>query len=230
MVHSTGLNASAIRYYEAKGIVPRPLRTDDGYRTYDPDHVDLLRFVSRLRTLRLHLDDIRRVVLLRTGGVAPCGALREALTREELSIEHEIEKLRRIRDELIHLRIEADRIEDDWPDRCVCTVVDPVRSGPSIRALVEVKLQYFEGCPNWEITSRRLSRLGVAVKYQRIETIEEAVEHGFRGSPTVLVNGVDPFHDPETSVGLACRVYRNRDGTSGSPTAEQLQDVIASAR
>ena len=66
----------------------------------------------------------------------------------------------------------------------------------------------------------------MAVQYQLIETPEAAAEHGFRGSPTVLIDGVDPFTDPDAPIGLSCRVYRTEIGFAGSPTLDQLEDAI----
>ena len=143
VARSTGLKASAIRYYEAHGIVPPPVRTPGGYRSYNNDDVDLLRFVHRLRSLKLPLYDIREVVTLRTSGGAPCDAVREAVAREVSVIDRKIEDLHRIRDDLARLQIEASRIDDDWPVHCVCSLVDPgssTRPGPSP---VEITLQYF---------------------------------------------------------------------------------------
>ena len=229
VARSAGLSISAIRYYEKRGMVPQPGRNPDGSRTYDPDDVALLRFVGRLRALKIPLDDIGQVVSLRTGGSPPCGPLREALAREAESIDREIEELRRVREELNQLRIGADRIQDDWPDHCVCSLVDPLGRDRSQSRPVHVTLQYFDGCPNWKDTDRQLARLGVAVDHQRIETPEEAVEYGFRGSPTVLINGVDPFFDPTADVGLACRVYRGPDGISGTPPFAQIKRMLPTA-
>jgi hypothetical protein len=50
-----------------------------------------------------------------------------------------------------------------------------------------------------------------------------------RGSPTVLVNGQDPFLDRESAVELSCRVYRTEDGLSGSPAALRLIGVLGEA-
>jgi glutaredoxin len=36
----------------------------------------------------------------------------------------------------------------------------------------------------------------------------EAERSGFTGSPTILINGRDPFAEPGRPPGLACRVYR----------------------
>ena len=96
----------------------------------------------------------------------------------------------------------------------------------------KVTLQYFEGCPNWKTTEGFLDRLidegvEVSVEYQRIDSHEEAVEQGFRGSPTVLVDGVDPFPDDNAPIGLACRLYKAEQGSVGSPTLSELRRAIA---
>ncbi len=51
-----------------------------------------------------------------------------------------------------------------------------------------------------------------------------------RGSPTVMVDGADPFAEPLLPVGLACRVYPFKNGLAGSPTVEQLMAVAVCAR
>lgn len=97
---------------------------------------------------------------------------------------------------------------------------------------MEITLQYFDGCPNWEVLDQRLAevtdgRSDVRVKRQRVETTKDAVRLGFHGSPTVLVDGVDPFADGRAPVGLACRVFRTPAGLAGSPTIEQLREAIS---
>lgn len=97
---------------------------------------------------------------------------------------------------------------------------------------MRVTLQYFDGCPNWKETQAHLDALAAEglefeVTCQLIETREAAEAAGFRGSPTVLIDGIDPFADPDAPVGLSCRVYRGDDGYMGSPTLEQLRDLIA---
>jgi hypothetical protein len=59
-----------------------------------------------------------------------------------------------------------------------------------------------------------------------VATPGEAEAAQFRASPTVLVNGLDLFLDRESPVGLSCRVYRTPDGLAGSPTVEQLVEVL----
>ncbi len=92
---------------------------------------------------------------------------------------------------------------------------------------VQVSLLYFDGCPNWDVADGRLrealARVGhghAAVEYRQVTTVEEAEEAQFRGYPTVLVNGRDPFLDHESPVGLSCRVQTLRlvDGVTDRPS------------
>ena len=122
------LEASAIRFYETAEILPGPARTTSGYRDYDEDDVELLRFVRRLRVLELPLDDIREIVGLRIRGEAPCRPVRDAIDREAVAIDVRIEELRRLRGELERLQGEAALVTDEWPVSCVCHVVAATES------------------------------------------------------------------------------------------------------
>ena len=96
---------------------------------------------------------------------------------------------------------------------------------------MEVKVLYFDGCPHWRTAADRLAalkaELGFELTSQRVATPEEAELVGFRGSPTIQVDGVDPFAPDDAPVAFACRVYATPDGQAGSPTIEQLRKVIS---
>jgi hypothetical protein len=101
--------------------------------------------------------------------------------------------------------------------------------------VMNITLQYFDGCPNWETTRAHLATLlgeglDAAIDYELVDTYEMAVERGFGGSPTVLVDGVDAFADRRAVAGLACRVYDTEHGPAGSPTLDQLRAAIGSVR
>lgn len=56
-----GLSQSAIRYYEAEGLLPAPERTG-GRRAFPSDVVDRLRVIRMARDLGFSLDDIRTLL------------------------------------------------------------------------------------------------------------------------------------------------------------------------
>lgn len=97
---------------------------------------------------------------------------------------------------------------------------------------MDVTLLYFDDCPNWLDADAHLRALQDEVSDLRVtrhivDTREEAERTRFRGSPSILVDGVDPFADADDPVGLSCRVYQTPDGPAGSPTIDQLREVLA---
>jgi hypothetical protein len=101
---------------------------------------------------------------------------------------------------------------------------------------VRIAVQYMGGCPHWKLADERvrlaLSRLGLAatdVAHEVIDSWEKAQAVGFHGSPTILVNGLDPFADAAAPVGLSCRLYATPDGLAGAPTVDQVMHAINSA-
>ena len=97
---------------------------------------------------------------------------------------------------------------------------------------MKVTLQYFDSCPNWKITDRRLrdvissNELDVDIAYQLVESPEEAERYGFHGSPSILINSVDPFATAETEVGYACRIYFTDSGAAEAPSVEQIAEAL----
>ncbi len=59
-----------------------------------------------------------------------------------------------------------------------------------------------------------------------VSTPDDAKQWRFHGSPTVLVDGRDPFAAPDAAVGLSCRLYQTDDGPAGAPSVEQLTAVL----
>jgi hypothetical protein len=97
---------------------------------------------------------------------------------------------------------------------------------------MEVTLLYFDDCPNWRVANGHLESLlseypQMSITRHIVDTPEEAERTGFGGSPSVLINGSDPFADGQEAVGLTCRLYQTADGLAGSPTREQLREVLA---
>lgn len=96
---------------------------------------------------------------------------------------------------------------------------------------MKVTIEYFDGCPHWELANHRLKnvlgqRRDVEVEYERIESPEDAERVGFHGSPTILIDGHDPFLTGDEPVGLTCRVFQTDRGREGSPSEAQLRAVL----
>jgi hypothetical protein len=95
---------------------------------------------------------------------------------------------------------------------------------------MNVELLYFDGCPSWKIADGHLRALATELRFTPVHRLvgspEEAEAAGLRGSPTILVDGHDPFAGAGDPFAFACRVYQTPDGPAGSPTLEQLRTAL----
>ncbi len=97
---------------------------------------------------------------------------------------------------------------------------------------IDLEVQYFEGCPNSREFINRIKKIiestgSYNYKYKEIlvGSNEIAKQIKFRGSPTLLINGVDleEMNAPENP-GLTCRYYPN-----GLPSKEEIKIKIEKA-
>jgi MerR family copper efflux transcriptional regulator len=59
---ATGVNAKMIRHYESIGVIPKPMRSDSGYRLYSSNDIHTLQFVRRARNLGFSMVEIKKLV------------------------------------------------------------------------------------------------------------------------------------------------------------------------
>ncbi|MBH1938033.1 hypothetical protein I5Q34_27835 [Streptomyces sp. AV19] len=90
-------------------------------------------------------------------------------------------------------------------------------------------------CPNAAVLLERLEQVlpddAAPAEVCVITNEEEADRCGMHGSPTLLIDGTDPFAAPDTAVSVSCRIYRDAGGhASGAPGVEQLADALKRAR
>jgi hypothetical protein len=96
---------------------------------------------------------------------------------------------------------------------------------------MRIELLHVADCPNHSLARERvdlaLDRAGVTATVLEVEitTPEEAERAGMNGSPTILVDGVDPFGGAGAS--LACRLYRSGDTVEGAPPLDALTEVLS---
>jgi hypothetical protein len=98
---------------------------------------------------------------------------------------------------------------------------------------VDVQLLVVDDCPNERpaaaLLRRALDDVGlsaVGFSTRVIATQQEAEQLGFVGSPTILIDGRDPFAEPGRAAALACRVYLGEAGLSGVPALEPLRQAL----
>ncbi|MDW3221086.1 MAG: heavy metal-responsive transcriptional regulator [Acidimicrobiales bacterium] len=80
-----GVPTQTVRFYERRGLLPRPERAPNGYRLYDEVALQRGRFIRSAQAAGLTLAEIGSIIDIRSDGAAPCthvGALLEAKLAE----------------------------------------------------------------------------------------------------------------------------------------------------
>jgi glutaredoxin len=101
-------------------------------------------------------------------------------------------------------------------------------------SVLDLELLWWEGCPSTEraLTELREALVDIGlgdaeIRTREIENDADAKQVGFRGSPTILIDGVDFAGAGENEIGLGCRVYRRRDGRiSPTPDPDDLREAL----
>ncbi|MEM7564948.1 MAG: helix-turn-helix domain-containing protein [Pseudomonadota bacterium] len=101
LANQTGCNAETIRYYEKTGLIPQPERSASGYRSYSAEHVRLLHFIQRAKTLGFSTEQIRSLIELNLAGEEHTRAEVKSLTQDHIDgISQKISDLKKIRKRL----------------------------------------------------------------------------------------------------------------------------------
>ena len=86
-------------------------------------------------------------------------------------------------------------------------------------------------CPNGPVVRERIAEAlgGLEAEVEQIEVtdVEQAERLGMTGSPTVLLDGSDPFAAPGARPSVSCRLYRSADGSvGGAPSVSELRAAL----
>lgn len=97
---------------------------------------------------------------------------------------------------------------------------------------MKLQVLHVPNCPNVDVLIARLDqslagRATVDVELTVIHDQGEAAKSGMTGSPTLLVDGADPFAVAGQPASLSCRLYVDEAGAvSGAPSVTQLRAAI----
>ena len=115
----TGLTSKAIRFYEEKGLVTPPLRSENGYRSYSQQHLDELTLLRQARQVGFNLDECRELIFLFNDPSRHSADVKRRTLEKVAEIERHISELQGMRTQLLAL---ADSCPGD--DSADCPIID----------------------------------------------------------------------------------------------------------
>lgn len=115
----TGLTSKAIRFYEEKGLVTPPLRSENGYRSYSQQHLDELTLLRQARQVGFNLEECRELIFLFNDPSRHSVDVKRRTLEKVAEIERHISELQGMRTQLLAL---ADSCPGD--DSADCPIID----------------------------------------------------------------------------------------------------------
>ena len=103
LARQAGVNVETLRFYERKGLLPKPPRRNSGYREYPPESVQRLRFIKRAQELGFSLAEIKELLTLRVTRGTTCLQVRERAQEKVADVQQKISDLRAIEEALTKL-------------------------------------------------------------------------------------------------------------------------------
>lgn len=127
-----GVGVETIRFYERRGLIEQPVRPrTGGYRFYDNEVVERIRFIRQGQELGFSLREIAELLSLRADPGADCGDVRTQAIAKREEVDRKIAQLQRIRsalDELIATCPGGGALR-------ACTIIDAMAGRRATKAL-----------------------------------------------------------------------------------------------
>lgn len=100
LAREVGVKADTVRFYEKAGLLKRPPRSLAGYRLYDNDALNQLRFIRQAQSLGFSLQEIKRILTLRGAGRTTCRCVLAIAETTLGETEQKLKELQKFRDAL----------------------------------------------------------------------------------------------------------------------------------
>ncbi|WP_047152074.1 Hg(II)-responsive transcriptional regulator [Aneurinibacillus tyrosinisolvens] len=120
LAEKCSVNKETIRYYERIGLIPKPSRTDSGYRMYSEQMIDRINLIKRMQELGCALNEIEKLLTLFDKDEVRCKDMYDFIVQKLENIQHKIEELKRIEQILLNLKEECPENKDIYG----CPIID----------------------------------------------------------------------------------------------------------
>jgi DNA-binding transcriptional MerR regulator len=108
LARTAEVSIDTVRFYERRGVLPRPQRQPSGYRAYDETTIERIRLARALQGLGLTLDEVIDALHAHDRGDATCATERWRLDMVLDRIDARIADLKRVRHDVVGVLAECD--------------------------------------------------------------------------------------------------------------------------
>jgi Hg(II)-responsive transcriptional regulator len=103
LAKEANVHVETLRYYERRGLIPKPHRTVSNYRAYSSENLRRVKFIKQAQGLGFSLNEIKKLLALRATPRAKCADVRRYAKHKIEDIDARIRSLARMRKTLENL-------------------------------------------------------------------------------------------------------------------------------
>ncbi len=137
LARECGISTDTLRHYERVGVLPRPRRTQSGYRQYPREAIKRVRLVRRALEIGFTLDELARILRVRDSGGAPCREVRALAEAKLNQVKVKIDDLCALRDHMGRVLADWDRRLAETPRGARAGLLEALLSLPSGKRQVQ---------------------------------------------------------------------------------------------
>lgn len=117
-----GVSIDTVRYYERRRLLPHASRTRGGYRVFDAETVERIRFIKQAQHIGLSLKEIGEL-LSNGGGASECRRVRDLLRTKLTELDERLKMLRDFRRSLARYFAECESELNKQGEAATCPVM-----------------------------------------------------------------------------------------------------------
>lgn len=126
LAKAAGVGTETIRFYERKGLLPKPARRTSGYREYTLGDAKRIQFIKRSQELGFTLTEIKGLLELRTHANGICAEVKQRTSEKLIEVSAKIRDLKKLEKALKYAVSTCAK-----PPRSTskCSILDLIESG-----------------------------------------------------------------------------------------------------
>lgn len=104
LAQKSGLSIQTIRFYERKGLLPPPERTQANYRVYANDALQHVLFIKQCRSLDMTIEEIAQLLVTRANPENSCNIVNATIQKHIDDVAQRMTELKALQKVLVSIR------------------------------------------------------------------------------------------------------------------------------
>jgi Hg(II)-responsive transcriptional regulator len=121
LAKKSDVGVETVRFYERKGLLPKPQKPTSGFKHYEPEDIKRIKFIKRAQDLGFTLREVKELLKLKVDKKATCGQVMKKTDEKMSEVDQKIKDLQRMKKSLKQIK---DCCEDGTQTLTECPILE----------------------------------------------------------------------------------------------------------